>query len=237
MGKHRLSNEMSSHGQPAPRYRQTRQEERVNSLTHGLMAFLVVVLLPFALINTYRRVHGSPPGAVASVAIFCFSLILMFGTSAIYHGLPQENRYKSLLNRLDHIAIYITIAGAYTPISLVVIGGTTGWLVLALEWSLVLIGVLFKIFAFRKSRINAILSTIFYLLMGWVILPFLPVFVRKAQLACSLLIAAGGLFYSTGVFFYARQKRFSHIIWHLFVDAGATCHFLAIVFFLNAIQD
>jgi hemolysin III len=215
------------------RYLQTRREEFANVLTHGLMAMLVIAALPFAVLHIYRTMMAEPLTAAVAVAVFCLSLILMFGTSAAYHALPADSRYKLIFNRLDHMAIYFAIAGSYTPLALIVIGGTTGLAVLILEWSLVLAGIIFKVLAFKKSKLNAVISTMFYLLMGWAIVLCLPSFFSQARIACSALILAGGLCYSGGLFFYARQRRYSHVIWHGFVDGGAICHFLAIVLFLS----
>ncbi len=212
---------------------QSRQEERYNSITHGLMGLLVVLALPFAVGHIYRTIAAMPMVAAVSVAVFGTCLILMFGTSAIYHGLPAESRFKQLFHRLDHMAIYFAIAGSYTPLALVVIGGTAGLTMFLVEWALVLAGVLFKILAFPKSKFVSILSTTLYLLMGWVMVIFLPTFFIQASLACGVLIIAGGVMYSGGIIFFALKRNFSHVIWHLFVNAGALCHFLAIVLFLN----
>jgi len=198
-----------------------------------LMAILVIMMLPFAVLHTYRQTDSRPLLAAGGVSVFCLCLILMFGTSTLYHGLPGTSRLKLIFNRLDHIAIYFAIAGSYTPIALIVIGGTIGWAVLILQWSLVLAGIIFKTVAFSKSRFNSILSTVLYVMMGWSLVLCLPVFIRHAQIGCSILVLAGGLFYTGGLFFFARQKRYAHVIWHFFVDAGAICHFLAIVLFLD----
>jgi len=214
-------------------YQQTRREELGNVLTHAPMAILILILLPFAVLYAYRQTSGPPVVAATGVAIFCLCLTLMFGISALYHGLPQTSRLKRIFNRMDHMAIYFAIAGSYTPLALIVIGGKTGWAILILEWSLVLAGIVYKSVAFKKSRTLEIISTILYLLMGWAILPCLPTFIRQAQIGCIILVFAGGLFYSGGVAFFAMQKRHAHVIWHFFVNAGALCHFLAIVFFLG----
>jgi hemolysin III len=218
--------------QANPSYQQTHQEERINVLTHGLMAILFTALLPFAVLQVQRAIPGPPPVAAISVFVFCCCLVLMFVLSAIYHSLPQGSRAKHLFNRLDHMAIYFAIAGSYTPVALVIVGGTAGWLILILEWSLVLAGIFFKLFAFRKNRVTAVFSMVLYLLMGWAILLVLPIFIQQALISCLMLIVAGGLSYTAGIFFYARQKPYSHVIWHLFVNAGAACHFLALVLFL-----
>jgi len=187
----------------------------------------MAVLITFALLSVLAGTWRATPSAI----IFCLCMILMFTTSAIYHILPADRRSKRLFNRFDHISIYFAIAGTYTPVALSVIGGTAGRTLLLLEWSLVLAGIAFKILAFRRSRLTEIISTAVYLLMGWAITPWLPLFIARADPGCVVLIVAGGLFYTAGVVFFALKRRYAHTVWHLFVNAGAVCHFLAIVLF------
>lgn len=202
---------------------QTRREERFNTLTHGLMAIMIACAFIAVVAGTWR---DEP-----SVIIFCLCMILMFTTSAIYHILPAYSRSKRLFNRFDHISIYFAIAGTYTPIALSVIGGSAGRTLILIEWLLVLAGIVFKILAFQRSQLTEIISTTVYLLMGWAITPWLPVFITRADPGCVVLIVSGGLFYTAGVFFFALKRRYAHTVWHLFVNAGAVCHFLAIVLF------
>jgi len=209
-------------------YAQTRYEEHLNVLTHGIMAAAVMIMLPWAVWNAGRVSFRNGAG----VAVFCGCLILMFGVSAVYHGLPAGGAAKKVLNRLDHMAIFFAIAGSYTPIAIAVIGGRTGQSILIMEWILVLVGILFKILAFKKNRLTWILSTVLYLLMGWAVVICLPVFIRQANPVFAWLILAGGVFYTGGILFFAQSRRYAHVIWHFFVDAGAACHFLAIAVFL-----
>jgi hemolysin III len=202
---------------------QTRREERFNTLTHGLMAVMIALALLSVLSGMWR--------AKLSVIIFCLCMILMFTTSAIYHILPAYSRSKHLFHRFDHISIYFAIAGTYTPVALSIIGGSAGRTLILIEWSLVIAGIIFKILAFRHSRLTEIISTTVYLLMGWAIVPWLPVFISRADPGCVMLIVSGGLFYTAGVVFFALNRKYAHTIWHLFVNAGAICHFLAIAFF------
>lgn len=209
----------------------TRREEYLNMLTHGMMAVLIAVATPFVLSADWRAESSSRLFTIPGTAVFCACMILMFGMSAIYHGLPAMWRSKRVFKRLDHMSIYFAIAGSYTPIALSVIGGTAGRSLLITEWSLVIAGILFKSFFFRQSRLTATLSTAVYLLMGWAILPWLPIFLAKAETGCVILIIAGGLLYTAGVAFFALRRKYAHTVWHLFVNAGAICHFLAIIFF------
>jgi hemolysin III len=154
----------------------------------------------------------------------------MFLFSALYHSMATDTKHKQVLQILDHIFIYFAIAGTYTPIALNVIGGWPGIAIASLQWAMVLFGILYKSIARRK--IPKISLTI-YLVMGWSVLFVAPMFYRNANLGMQLLILGGGVFYSAGTFFYAKkEKRFFHMVWHLFVNLGAVCHFLGVLMFL-----
>jgi len=158
------------------------------------------------------------------------SIFLMFLSSALYHSMSADTRHKHVMQILDHIFIYVAIAGTYTPIALSVIGGWPGILVASLQWAMVLFGILYKSIA--KSRIPKISLTI-YLVMGWSALFVAPMLIRNASIGMQALILGGGIFYSAGVYFYAKkEKKFFHMIWHFFVSLGAVCHFLGLLLFL-----
>ena len=202
-------------------------EEIGNSVSHGFMALAVLGGIAPVAIHAYLR-----NGALAAVgtSIFMCSLFLMFLSSAIYHSMTVDTRHRQVMQILDHIFIYFAIAGTYTPIALSVIGGWQGIVVASLQWAMVLFGILFK--SISRRRIPKISVTI-YLVMGWSVLFVLPMFIRNASLGLQIFILAGGLFYSAGVFFYAmKEKRFFHMVWHLFVSLGAICHFLGVLMFL-----
>jgi hemolysin III len=203
---------------------QDRKAEWLNVMTHGSMAVLVLFLLLRRLLLPAAR-RPVLPGETA----FYACLLLLFVSSSLYHGLPADSPWKLRLNRLDHMAIFFAIAGTYTPIALAVIGGTTGIVILIIQWSLVGAGVLFKCLAFKKGRLIEILSVILYVLMGWMIVIFLPFLPVRLPPLFWLLIAGGGVLYTTGLIFYAGRWRFSHVIWHLFVNGGAICHILAVL--------
>lgn len=212
---------------------QSKIEERWNSLTHGSMAILLLLAMPAVLLHFVRQTGKMTVRDTVGVAIFVLCLILMFATSAIYHGIPATSKYKRILNRLDHMSIFFAIAGSYTPIVLSVIGGKIGWIILGVEWSLVLIGVIYKSLSFKKNLLSWIFSIVLYLAMGWAIVACFPLFATRAQPASFWLILAGGIFYTVGIVFFALEKKYSHVIWHFFVNAGAISHFIAIVFFLG----
>ena len=202
-------------------------EEIGNSVSHGVMALALLGGIAPTAIHVYLK-HGTL--AAVGTSIFMCSLFLMFLSSAIYHSTTQDTTHRQVLQILDHIFIYFAIAGTYTPIALSVIGGWQGIVVASLQWAMVLFGVLYK--SISRRRIPKISVTI-YLVMGWSILFVLPMFLRNASLGLQAFILAGGIFYSAGVFFYAKkEKRFFHMVWHFFVDLGAVCHFLGILMFL-----
>jgi len=202
-------------------------EEIGNSVSHGVMALALLGGIAPTAIHVYLK-YGTL--AAVGTSIFMCSLFLMFLSSAIYHSTTQDTTHRQVLQILDHIFIYFAIAGTYTPIALSVIGGWQGIVVASLQWAMVLFGVLYK--SISRRRIPKISVTI-YLVMGWSILFVLPMFLRNASLGLQAFILAGGIFYSAGVFFYAKkEKRFFHMVWHFFVDLGAVCHFLGILMFL-----
>jgi len=202
-------------------------EEAGNAISHGSMALITLGGIAPTSIYEYIK-HGTL--AAAGAAVFMSSLFLMFLFSALYHSMAAETIHKRVLQILDHIFIYVAIAGTYTPIALSVIGSWIGIAVASLQWVMVLFGILYK--SISRRSIPKISLTI-YLVMGWSILFVAPMFIHNASLGMQLLILGGGVFYSAGTYFYAHKgKRFFHMVWHLFVNLGALCHFLGILLFL-----
>ena len=202
-------------------------EEIGNSVTHGAMALAVLGGIAPTAIHAYVKL-----GTLAAVgtSVFMCSIFLMFLSSAIYHSMTIDTVQRRVMQILDHIFIYVAIAGTYTPIALLVIGGWQGIVVASVQWAMVIFGVLLK--SISRRKIPKISVTI-YLVMGWSVLFVLPMFIRNASLGLQLLILGGGIFYSVGVFFYAKkEKRFFHMVWHFFVVLGAVCHFLGVLLFL-----
>ncbi len=208
-------------------YISTTGEEIGNSVSHGAMSLAALCLIPLVAVNAY--IKGGALGA-ASVSVFAISIFLMFLSSTLYHSMYPGSRHKQVFQILDHIFIYVAIAGTYTPIALCVIGGWQGIFITALQWAMVLFGIFYKSLA-RRS-IPAISLTI-YLVMGWTIVFFAPLFIREASVPLMALIVAGGLFYTIGAYFYAKKGfRYHHLVWHLFINLAMACHYVAIVFFL-----
>lgn len=202
---------------------QTLGEEIANSISHGAGFVAALVATPF-LVSTAARTGGA--AEITGASIFMATAILLYLTSALYHALPR-NRAKRVFQLLDHGAIFLLIAGTYTPFTLGVLRGAWGWTLFGLVWALAAAGVTLKAVAgIRYPR----LSTAFYLVMGWLVV----IALRPLWLAVSLpglaWLAAGGLAYTAGVVFYASDRvRYAHFIWHLFVLGGTACHFVAVM--------
>lgn len=209
-------------------------EEIGNSITHGVMAVFMLCILPYAAIRSYLRAPADK-GTLDSfgVSVFIISVFLMFLASTIYHSMAHSTVHKSVMNRIDHIMVYVAIAGTYTPICLSVIGGAWGIGLCIAQWTLVLAGALFKSLAFSTTIRSKIVSVAIYLLMGWMVVLCLPIFWDAASRPTFWLVVAGGLSYTAGVICYAMKFKFSHMVWHFLVDFGAICHLLAIVFFMR----
>lgn len=210
-------------------YIPTLGEEVANAVSHGVMSLAALISLPFAAVWAY--VHD-PEGVLAavSVSVFVISIFLMFLASTLYHSMNPQSRHKEIFHILDHIFIYVAIAGSYTPIALSVIGGWQGLFITVLQWAMVLFGIFYK--SLSRRSIPAVSLTI-YLVMGWTIVFFLPLFIRHASEPLLWLIAAGGVLYTLGAWFYARKGfRYHHMVWHLLINLAVVCHFIGIVFYL-----
>jgi hemolysin III len=203
---------------------QTMAEEVANAITHGLGLLASVVALPVLLAAPHLRVDR---WTTLGVAVFGTTLVLMYLASTLYHAVPHP-RAKHLLRTLDHSAIYLLIAGTYTPFLLGALRGTWGWTLLVVIWLLAALGVAAKwTVGFRFPR----LSTAVYLGMGWLIVVASVPLVRSMSMSGLAWLAAGGLCYTGGVVFHAtdHRLRYGHAVWHIFVAAGSTCHFFAVL--------
>ena len=210
-------------------YIPTLGEEIANTLSHGVMACATLAALPFAAVWAYAH-DTEPVLAAVSVSVFVISIFLMFLASTLYHSMNPQSRHKEVFHILDHIFIYVAIAGSYTPIALSVIGGWQGIVIAVVQWAMVLSGIFYK--SLSRRSIPAVSLTI-YLVMGWTIVFFLPLFIRHASTALLWLIALGGVLYTGGAWVYARKGfRYHHLVWHLLINLAVAAHFTGIVFFL-----
>ena len=201
-------------------------EELANSLSHGVGFVAALASLPILIVAAAR--HGSAMNIVGA-SVFAATMVLLYLTSALYHALPR-NRFKPLFQKLDHGAIYLLIAGTYTPFTLGVLRGAWGWTLFGLVWGLAVIGVMLKAFD-RLS--HPMISTGLYLLMGWLVMIAIGPLTSLLPTAGLLWLLAGGLAYTAGVVFFVADARlrYSHFVWHLFVMAGTTCHFCAVLWY------
>ncbi len=203
---------------------QTMGEEIANSVSHGVALLSAVVSLPFLILASAR--HGTAVNIVGA-SVFAVTMVLLYIASTLYHAVPHP-RAKRLLKKLDHGAIYLLIAGTYTPFTLGVLGGAWGWTLFGLVWALAVIGVTLKAF----DRISHPLwSTSLYIVMGWLVVIAVKPLLANIPTPGLILLVAGGLAYTLGVAFFTLDSRvrYGHFVWHLFVIAGTTCHFFAVL--------
>lgn len=196
-------------------------EEVAHSVSHGLALLASLAALPVLIVTAVP--HG--PAAIVGASVFAASLVLLYLASTLYHALPR-NRAKRVFRLLDHGAIYLLIAGTYTPFTLGALRGAWGWTLFGLQWGLALLGIVLKsVGGIRYGK----LSVAVYLAMGWLVLIAAgPVTAHVPPWGIFWLVA-GGLFYTAGVVFFALERiRYFHFIWHLFVIAGSACHFIAV---------
>lgn len=198
------------------------REEAINVLTHGLGA-LASIAGGIAVITAAARFGDL--WQLAGIVVYCVSLVLLYSASTLYHAARAEIR-KSRLRVLDHCAIYLLIAGTYTPFLLGALRGAWAWTLLGVVWALALGGVVYKLFLWGRSPR---LSTATYLALGWLGLAALPLMLSSLSATVLLWLLAGGLAYTAGTpFFHSSRIPYAHGIWHLFVLAGSGCHFVAV---------
>lgn len=210
---------------PGLRHRaQTRGEEIANSVSHGIGLLAALVALPVLVIGAAP--HGT--SAMVGAGIFGVTMALLYLTSTLYHAMARD-RVKHFFRILDHGAIYLLIAGTYTPFTLNVLPAPWGWRMFALVWTLAVIGVVLK--ATPGPR-RPILSTLLYIGMGWLIVIAIRPLLASMPLAGLWWLLGGGLAYTGGTIVYAmRRLPYGHFIWHLFVMTGSACHYVAVLLY------
>ncbi|WP_020676570.1 PAQR family membrane homeostasis protein TrhA [Geopsychrobacter electrodiphilus] len=201
-------------------------EEIANSVTHGIGILLAIIGLVVMLYFSER--YGNRWHLV-SCSIFGVTLVFSYTASTLYHSIPMAGP-KRILRIFDHAAIYLLIAGTYTPFALISLRGPWGWSLFGTTWGLAITGILCKIFIPRKI---AGLSTLLYIAMGWVVVIAARPMLTHVEPGGLILLLAGGLAYTGGVIFYAWERMpYNHMVWHLFVMAGSTLHFFAILLYV-----
>ncbi len=200
--------------------------EVANAVTHGLGTGLAVAAL--VLLTVYAALYGNA-WHIVSFSIYGATLVLLYLCSTLYHSF-QDRRVKHFFRILDHSSVYLLIAGTYTPFTLVTLRGPLGWTMFGVIWGLALGGIVFK--AFFVDR-YAVVSTIFYVIMGWLIIGSIKPLLQNLAPGGIILLVGGGLLYSAGVFFYARTSNlYNHAVWHIFVLGGSICHFFSVLYYV-----
>lgn len=200
-------------------------EEKLNAISHGIGALLGIIALVLLIkYNSYKT-----SWSLFSVIVYGISIIVLFSASTCYHAVRNE-KHRHLFRIIDHISIYFLIAGTYTPVLLISLPESSGWTLFYVVWAIAAFGVILKLFFTGRFEI---FSTLLYLVMGWLIVFD---FSNLSEIIGSngiLLLFAGGLAYSVGIIFYVIHKiPYNHVIWHLFVLAGAIFHFFMIYFYI-----
>ena len=200
--------------------------ERFNGITHLSGALLALAgAVALIVIGALK----ADPWKIVSFSIYGTTLVFLYLSSTLYHSV--RGRAKSVLRKMDHAAIYLLIAGTYTPFTLVTLNGPWGWSLFGVVWGLALVGIVQEIWFARGARV---LSLVIYLLMGWVALVAVVPLVRALSWSGFAWLAAGGAVYTAGIVFYLYDDRFKHFhgIWHLFVLAGSAVHYVAILLYV-----
>lgn len=200
-------------------------EERLNAWTHGLGALMGIAGLVLLISFTNHKTDWS----LFSVILYGISIILLFSASALYHSVKGEKR-KHYFRIIDHISIYVLIAGTYTPVTLIGLNESLGWQLFWTVWAIAGFGLILKLFFTGKFEI---FSTLLYLVMGWLIVFDFSNLSNLIGTNGIALLFAGGAFYSIGIIFYIFERiPYNHVIWHLFVLGGAICHYLMIFLYV-----
>jgi hemolysin III len=201
-------------------------EEIANSVSHGIGLLVALAAGPFLITRAVG--HGKPWG-VFGASVFVAAIVTLYAASTLYHALRQGQR-KRVFRTLEHCAIFVLIAGTYTPVTLIAIRGVWGWTLFGFVWSLAGAGMLLKTVTVTKYRW---LPGILYLALGWLVLIAIGPLSHSVPFAGVMWLLTGGIAYTVGMaFFAAKGVPYCHFVWHLFVLAGTTCHFVAVMFYV-----
>ena len=202
------------------------KEEKINIITHAFG--LILSLLATPLLIVHASINGNV-WHIVSFSIYGASLIILYAASTLYHS-AKKPKIRKRLNVFDHASIYVLIAGTYTPFTLVTLNGAWGWTIFGITWGLALTGIILKLFFTGKYDI---LSTIMYILMGWVVLFAIKPLLNNLDFDGVLWLFAGGISYTIGAVLYSIKKiEYNHAIFHLFVLIGSFCHFMAVYYYV-----
>jgi hemolysin III len=202
------------------------REEIANSITHGIG--LLLSLCGLSVLIVLAVLKGTA-WHIVSCAVYGVTLVLVYSASTLYHSVPGEAS-RRIFKVLDHSAIYLLIAGTYTPFLLVTLRGGWGWTLFGMVWGLALLGIFYKIFFLDRFKV---VSTAGYVVMGWLVVLALKPLLAVMPAHGMIWLAAGGLAYTGGVVFFAWQRLpYSHTIWHLFVLTGSICHYMAVLLYV-----
>ena len=208
-----------------PQYSES--EEKLNILTHAFGLLLSIIGLPFLVVKSFHYDGFWKP---MSIIIYGASLLILYAASTFYHA-SKDPKLRRKLNIFDHAAIYVLIAGTYTPYTLITLEGALGWFIFGFTWVFAMIGIVLKLF--YTGRFDK-LSTMMYVLMGWQIILVIKPLIDSFSLEGLKLLFAGGVFYTIGALLYSIKKvKYNHAIFHVFVVLGSLCHFFSIYFICN----
>ena len=203
---------------------QTRGEEIANTISHGLGA---VLALSFAAPLAVRGILSGSAKAGFSLTAYAFSLVLLYTASAVYHGV-RDPKVKRTLRIMDHCSIFVLILGTYVPMSLLVVGGRTGWMLFLTNTTLAVIGIVLN--TIDLKRFDKV-SLALYALMGWLVVLAMRAIIATLPPLGLALLAGGGVAYTAGIVFYKAQGKYMHFVWHLFVLAGSVLQFICIALY------
>lgn len=211
-----------------PRF--SKKEELANAISHSIGLFMAIVAS--TVIIVFASLRGNP-WFIVSTSVFGATLILLYFSSTMNHSL-KHGKAKDFFHNFDQIAIYLLIAGTYTPLALSMIRNDWGWVMFGIEWGLAITGLLVKAFIPNKfERGVNVFVIISYVIMGWLLVFFIVPIIKNLSLISLILIFSGGLFYSFGIIFFKMEKlKYAHLIWHLMVIGGSACHWLAIFLYI-----
>ena len=203
---------------------QTFGEEVANTISHGIGALLAAA---GAVPLIAKGIMAGSVKAEVSLAFYAFTLVLLYTASAVYHGVKRPE-LKRVLRVMDHCSIFLLILGTYVPLSLLVVGGRTGWALFLTNTALAVVGIALN--AISLTRFDKI-SLVLYALMGWLVILALRTILQVLAPAGVALLVAGGVAYTAGIWFYKSQRKYSHFVWHLFVLAGSVLHYLCVALY------